>query len=140
MLVVGTEDALFTVDLRYTSKSTRIQAKNVVSLDFSSNPNQIYWSDKKGINQLSLHNGVREVMPFHHDDINSVNGIAIDPSGDKLYWTDTKHNAIYLGDLRNGRRVQLIWEKLAVPRAVAVSHSNGLVKYIACLTAGTHNL
>ena len=130
MLVVGTEDAIFTVNLRNTSKSTRIQAKNVVSLDFSSNPHQIYWSDKKGINQLSLHNGVREGMPFQNDDVNSVNDIAIDSSGNKLYWTDSKHDAIYLGDLRNGRRVQLIWKKLDFPRAIAVSHTNRLVKKI----------
>ena len=99
-----------------------------MSLDFSSDENLVYWSNKKEINQLSLQTGISEVIPFHHNDGSSVpfpEGIAVDWISGKLYWTDAKRDAIYLGDLRNGRKVTIIEGKIDSPKAIVVSPSNG---------------
>ena len=130
-LIVGTEDVLLKIDLRNTSRRTNLQVKNVVSLDFSSDENMVYWSNKKEINQLSLQTGISEVIPFHHNDGSSVpfpEGLAVDWISDKLYWTDAKRDAIYVGNLRNGRKVTIIKGKLDSPKAIVVSPSSGLVK------------
>lgn len=126
MLVFGTRSGIHTVDLRKTSKVTRrIKAKNVVSLDFGSDPNLLYWTDKKQINRFSLHDGVSEDMPFRLDDDSSLEDLAVDWVVHKIYWTDAKRDAIYLGDLRNGRKVKIVDKKLDVPRAIVVSHLEG---------------
>jgi len=127
VLVFGSRDGLRTVDLRNTSKVKRIKAKNVVSLDFGSDPNVIYWSDKERINRFSLHNSVSEDMPFRLEDDNSLEGIAVDWVARKIYWTDAMHDAIYLGDLRNGRKVKLIEENLDFPRAIVLIHPDSYI-------------
>ena len=128
MLIVGTEDVLFKIDLRNTSRRTQLQVKNVMSLDFSSDKNLVYWSNKKEIKQLSLQTGISEVIPFHHNDVSYVpfpEGIAVDWISGKLYWTDAKRDAIYVGDLRNGRRMTIVEGKIDSPKAIVVSPSNG---------------
>ena len=128
MLIVGTEDVLLKIDLRNTSRRTQLQVKNVMSLDFSSDKNLVYWSNKKEIKQLSLQTGISEVIPFHHNDVSYVpfpEGIAVDWISGKLYWTDAKRDAIYVGDLRNGRKMTIIDGKIDSPKAIVVSPSNG---------------
>ena len=128
MLLVGTEDAVLKIDLRNTSRITQLQVKNVMSLDFSSDKNLVYWSNKKEIKQLSLQTGISEVIPFHHNDYSSVpfpEGLAVDWISGKLYWTDAKRDAIYVGDLRNGRKMTIIEGKIDSPKAIVVSPSNG---------------
>ena len=128
MLIVGTEDVLLKIDLRNKSRRTQLQVKNVMSLDFSSDENLVYWSNKREIKQLSLQTGISEVIPFHHNDVSYVpfpEGIAVDWTSGKLYWTDAKRDAIYVGDLRNGRKVTIIEGKIDSPKAIVVSPSNG---------------
>ena len=128
MLIVGTKDAVLKIDLRNTSRITQLQVKNVMSLDFSSDKNLVYWSNKKEIKQLSLQTGISEVIPFHHNDYSSVlfpEGLAVDWISGKLYWTDAKRDAIYVGDLRNGRKMTIIEGKIDSPKAIVVSPSNG---------------
>ena len=128
MLIVGTEDVLLKIDLRNTSRRTQLQVKNVMSLDFSSDKNLVYWSNKEEIKQLSLQTGISEVIPFHHNDYSSVpfpEGLAVDWISGKLYWTDAKRDAIYVGDLRNGRKMTIIEGKIDSPKAIVVSPSNG---------------
>lgn len=99
-----------------------------MSIGFSSDPNLIYWSNKKAMNQLSLQTGVNEVMPFYYNDVNSLpfpEGLAVDWISHKLYWTDATRDAIYVGDLRNGRNVQIIEGNLGSPKAIAVSPRTG---------------
>ena len=99
-----------------------------MSLDFSSDENLVYWSNKREIKQLSLQTGISEVIPFHHNDDSSVpfpEGLAVDWISGKLYWTDAKRDAIYVGDLRNGRKVTIIEGKIDSPKAIVVSPSNG---------------
>ena len=128
MLIVGTEDAVLKIDLRNTSRITQLQVKNVMSLDFSSDKNLVYWSNKKEIKQLFLQTGISEVIPFHHNDYSSVpfpEGLAVDWISGKLYWTDAKRDAIYVGDLRNARKMTIIEGKIDSPKAIVVSPSNG---------------
>ena len=128
MLIVGTEDVLLKIDLRNKSRRTQLQVKNVMSLDFSSDKNLVYWSNKKEIKQLSLQTGISEVIPFHHNDYSSVpfpEGLAVDWISGKLYWTDAKRDAIYVGDLRNARKMTIIEGKIDSPKAIVVSPSNG---------------
>lgn len=123
--MVGTQNGLYTTDLLNTSKWRRVEANNIVSLDFGLDPNLIYWSDGKRINRFSMHNGVSKDMPFRHDDVSSVEGLAVDWIGNKLYWIDAMHDGIYLGDLRSGRKVKIIEKNLDSPRAIVVSHYAG---------------
>ena len=128
MLIVGTEDVLVRIDLRNKSRRTQLQVKNVSSLDFSSDENLVYWSNKKEIKQLSLQTGISEVIPFHDNDVSFVpfpEGIAVDWIRGNLYWTDAKRDAIYLGDLRYRRKVAIIEGKIDSPKAIVVSPSNG---------------
>ena len=128
MLIVGTEDVLLKIDLRNKSRRTQLQVKNIMSLDFSSDENLVYWSNKREIKQLSLQTGISEVIPCHHNDVSSVpfpEGIAVDWISSKLYWTDAKRDAIYVGDLRNGRKVTIIEGKIDSPKAIVVSPSTG---------------
>ena len=86
----------------------------------------IYWSDRKEINELSLATTLREISPFHLDRLNpaaSPNSLAFNWIGYQLYWIDAKD--IYLGDLRNWRIVRLIEGKLDIPKAIALSPSDG---------------
>lgn len=122
MLMVGTQHGLYTTDLFNTSKWRRFEAKNIVSLDFGLDPNLIYWSDGNRINQFSMHDGVSKYMPFRHDDVSSVEGLAIDWMGDKLYWIDAIHVGIYVGDLPSGRKVKIINKNLDSPRVIVVNH------------------
>ena len=100
---------------------TRISKKIVSSLDFPSEPSQIYWSDGKRIYQLSLHNGNNEAVKFRPDDVKSVASLAVDGPANKLYWTDTLQGAIYVGDLKNDRTVKLMKDNLESPRAIVLS-------------------
>ena len=58
-------------------------------------------------------------------------GLAVDWISGKLYWTDAKRDAIYVGDLRNGRKMTIVEGKIDSPKAIVVSPSNGWVKQIA---------
>jgi len=125
MLMVGTQQGLYTTDLLNTSTWRRIEAKNIVSLDFGLTPNLIYWTDGKRINRFSMHNGVSKDMPFGRDDVISVEDLAVDWIGDKIYWIDAMHDGIYIGDPPSGRKVKIVDENLYSPRAIVVSHSEG---------------
>lgn len=126
MLIVGTEDEIVTFGLKNSARGRRFQAKNIASLEFDSDKRHIYWSNRREINELFLDTGVSEVFPFHLDRLNPVpspNSLALDWINHKLYWIDGKD--IYLGDLRNGRRVLLIEGELDIPKAIVVSPSDG---------------
>ena len=122
--MVGTRQGLYTTDLFNISTWKRIEA-NIVSLDFGLAPNLIYWSDGTRINQFSMHNGVNKDMFFGHDDVISVEDLAVDWLGDKIYWIDAMRDGIHIGDLKSGRRVKIIDKNLDSPRAIVVSPTEG---------------
>ena len=125
MLMIGTQHGLFATDLFNTSTWRPIEYKNIVSLDYGLDPTLIYWTDGKRIHQFSMHNDVSEDLVFGHDDVISVESLAVDWIAEKLYWIDAKHDGIYIGDLLSGRKVKIIDKNLDSPRAIVVSHSEG---------------
>lgn len=125
MLVVWTQHELYTRDLLNMSIWGRIEAKNIVSLDFGVNPNLIYWTEGNRIKRFSMHHGVSKDMPFGLDDAISVKDLAVDWIGDKIYWINAVHAGIYIGDLQSGRKVKIIDKNLDSPGAIVVSHSEG---------------
>jgi len=122
--MVGTRQGLYTTDLFNTSTWRRTEARKIVSFDFGVAADLIYWSDGTRINQFSMHTDVSKDM-FSHDNVISVEDLAVDWIGDKIYWIDTMHDGIHIGDLTNGRRVKIIDKNLDSPRAIVVSPSEG---------------
>ena len=57
--------------------------------------------------------------------LNTPDGLAIDVTGRKLYWTDTGSGRIEVSDLDGGNRKVLIWQDLDNPRAIALHDSHG---------------
>ena len=130
MLIVGTTDAIVTFELQNNSLTRKrlFTAENVASLECGHDKRHIYWSNRIQINELSLDAGFSVIVPFHPDPLNSVaspNSLAFDWINHKLYWTDAKHSVIYLGDLQYRRRVRVIEGKHHMPKAIAVSSSDG---------------
>lgn len=128
-LLVGSQDAFFTVDLFNISSRRPIKAENVFSFDFSWEPGQIFWSDRKSIKKLSLHDGISKDTPFLFDDGGSVEGLFVHWVAKKLYWTDGQHNAIYVGDPKSGVKVKVIDNGPDSPtlKSVVVSHSESYI-------------
>ena len=120
MLALGSGDGLHKIDLRDRSVMTPIKSKEIVALDFGRDPSQVYWSDRRSLNLLYLHNGAWEEMPFRSGEIMSVESLAVDRLANKLYWADAGQHAIYVGDLENGKNVKLI-ENLNSPKAIVLS-------------------
>lgn len=121
MLASGSQSGLYRIDLRNTSRVTRIKSKEIVSLDFGLDLHQIYWSDEKSINKLYLNNGSSDEITFRRDDFKIVESLAVDSLANKVYWADSAQDAIYVGDLRNGRKVKLIEEDLYFPIVIVLS-------------------
>lgn len=120
-LVVGSRDGLHRIDLLNTSWVKHRKLKEIVSLDFGSDPSLIYWSDRNTINLLDLRNGDTKEILFHHDGVKLlVESLAVDGPANKLYWANSVQGAIYVGDLRNRRSVELIKKNLDSPRAIVV--------------------
>ena len=120
-LVVGSRDGLHRIDLLNTSWVKHRKLKEIVSLDFGSDPSLIYWSDRNTINLLDLHNGDTKEIRFHHGGVKLlVESLAVDGPANKLYWADSVQGVICVGDLRNRRSVELIKKNLDSPRAIVV--------------------
>lgn len=120
MLALGSGDGLHKIDLRDRSVVPLIKSKEIVALDFGSDPSQVYWSDRRSLNVLYLNNGAWQEMPFRPGEIMSVESLAVDRLAKKLYWADAGQRAIYVGDLKNGKNVKLI-ENLNSPKAIVLS-------------------
>lgn len=108
MLALGSGDGLHEIDLRDKTMVTPIKSKEIVSLDFGRDPFEVYWSDGRSLNLLSLHNGASNKLPFRRGEIMSVECLAVDRLANKLYWADAGQHAIYVGDLKNWKNVRLI--------------------------------
>lgn len=121
MLASGSQSGLYRIDLRNTSRVTHIKSKEILSLDFGLDLHQIYWSDERSINKLYLNNGSSDEITFRRDDFKIVDSLAVDSLANKVYWADSAQDAIYVGDLRNRRKVKLIEEDLYFPIAIVLS-------------------
>lgn len=59
--------------------------------------------------------------------LDTVDGLALDSTGGKLYWTDTGNNHIEVASLDGSMRKVLIWKDLDSPRAIALYYDAGCV-------------
>ena len=64
--------------------------------------------------------------------LNTTDGLAIDSTGRKLYWTDSGTNRIEVSTLDGRMRKVLIWEDLDSPRAISLHYDAG---YVTMVTA-----
>ena len=65
---------------------------------------------------------VRDVIT---DGLDTTDGLAVDSTGGKIYFTDTGNNRIEVSSLDGRMRKVLIWEDLDSPRAVALHYDAG---------------
>ena len=70
---------------------------------------------------MYLNNGSSDEITFRRDDFKIVDSLAVDSLANKVYWADSAQDAIYVGDLRNRRKVKLIEEDLYFPIAIVLS-------------------
>ena len=57
----------------------------------------------------------------------TTDGLAVDSTGRKLYFTDTGNNRIKVSSLDGRMRKVLVWEDLDSPRAIALHYDAGYV-------------
>ena len=91
------------------------------AIDFEVYDGWVYWSDSRGrVRRASLDN----LVP--HDvfapSIRSTTGLALDPSRDKVYWTDHVKGSVWSSDL-DGSRTKALIEGLQGPSGIALAES-----------------
>ncbi|XP_023246171.1 low-density lipoprotein receptor-related protein 4 isoform X3 [Copidosoma floridanum] len=104
--------------------------RNVSGADFDLETGNIYWTDP---GQLSTK--VIKKTSFEGDKvetvveccIDTVDSIAVDSVGRKLYWTDAGLNSIEVSELDGKNRKVLVWSGLENPRAIALHYPAGLL-------------
>ena len=62
--------------------------------------------------------------------LDTTDGLAVDSTGRKLYFTDTGNNRIEVASLDGRIRKVLVWEDLDSPRAIALHYDAGYVDLI----------
>ena len=87
---------------------------------------KLYWADSvlDKIQRSDLNGSNVENIVVNG--LDTVDGIAIDPVGRKIYWTDTGSNSrIELANLDGSMRKVLIWQQLDTPRAIVLHYHKG---------------
>ncbi len=85
----------------------------------------LYWSDSiLDTIQASNLNGsnVRNIIT---EGLDTTDGLAVDSTGRKIYFTDTGNNRIEVASLDGSMRKVLIWQDLDSPRAIALHYDAG---------------
>ncbi len=59
------------------------------------------------------------------DGLHTTDGLAVDSTGRKIYWTDTGKHRIEVANLDSSMRKVLIWEDLDSPRSIALHYDAG---------------
>ena len=59
------------------------------------------------------------------DQVGTVDGLAVDPLSQVLYWTDAERRRIEAMKLPDGPRAVLVWDELDRPRAIALHYESG---------------
>lgn len=111
--------------------------KSVVAIDYSLRDNLVVWSDvveekiliaKLNASRESLIAKDRPAVLIH-DDLNTVDGIAVDYIHNILYWTDTGKNTIEAATIRAGPvdRAVIVNSDLDEPRAIVLSIADSFI-------------
>lgn len=100
---------------------------NTMAVDVDRLTGDIFWSDTlEDIIVKSTSDGtyIQQVIT---ESIDSVDGIAVDSIGRKLYFTDGARHTIEVCDLNGRNRDILVWQDLETPRGIAIDYASGLL-------------
>ncbi|KAK7507961.1 hypothetical protein BaRGS_00000926, partial [Batillaria attramentaria] len=101
--------------------------ENVVSLDFDIQNDHIYFTDVKTHKVQKIYiNGTQLETVMQHD-VPSVEGIAVDWIGRKLYWVDGKKGAIFVSEMNGTSRHMLLRSGVQRPRSIVTDPINGFL-------------
>ena len=102
--------------------------KNVVALDIDRSSGFVYWSDTTQDKILKAwpdsSSSVHEVVVYNLD---TVEGLAVDEIGRKLYWTDAGRHSLEVAEMDGSHRKVLLWTSMDQPRGLALSYDKGLL-------------
>ena len=100
--------------------------KNVVSMDFHYEKNEIYFADvsAKTIYRSKVDSDEKEAVMKH--DTNGLEGMSVDWVADKLYWLDRHTQHMSVSEL-DGKNRKTLKTGIEDPRAIVVHPGNGYV-------------
>ena len=107
--------------------------KNVVALDVDRRSGQIIWSDTtqdKIFRALPDGTSTADVIVYNLD---TVEGLAVDEVGRKLYWTDAGRKSLEVAELDGTFRKVLVWTGLDKPRGLVLNYNKGMIISIGIL-------
>lgn len=102
--------------------------KNVVSIDYDSQEQRIYWTESDNSPQIrrAFLNGTG-IEVIVSSGMVSADGLAVDWVGRNFYFTDAVQDKIFVCSLKGHYRKTLISDGLKEPRALVVDPSEGIV-------------
>ena len=123
-VATGSKIVKVSEDLR-SSENVYTRLHGAVAIDVDIQTQEIFWSD---VTRKHIRRGYTDGR-FSHEaviskDLGTVEGIAVDWVGRKLYWTDSLASTIEVAGLRGQNRRKLVTKDLSKPRAIVV-HSSG---------------
>ena len=101
------------------------QQKNIVALDVDRVTGHIIWSDTtqdKIFRALPDGSSTADMVVYNLD---TVEGLAVDELGRKLYWTDAGRKSLEVAELDGSYRKVLVWTSMDKPRGLVLSHNKG---------------
>lgn len=99
-----------------------------VALDLDITENRIYWTDirRNTISRVFINGSSPEVIVS--DNVYDSNGLAVDPLGKNIYWTDTYANKIEVSRMDGTMRKTLIHQDLDYPTDIILHLEKGYIK------------
>ena len=100
-----------------------------VALDYDFVEDRVYWTDvtRNTISRSFLNGSMQEVI--FQQNVQTPDGLAVDPIGRNLYWTDTGTNKLEVSKLDGSYRKALITTYLDEPRDIILDVSQGFVSF-----------
>ena len=99
-----------------------------VALDLDITENRIYWTDinLNTISRVFINGSSPEIIVS--EDVYSTYGLAVDPLGRNIYWTDTYASKIEVSRMDGTMRKTLIHQDLDNPTDIILHLEKGYVK------------
>ena len=96
-----------------------------VALDLDMTENRIYWTDihRNTISRVFLNGSSPEVIVS--ENVYNSYGLAVDPLGRNIYWTDTSVDKIEVSRMDGTMRKTLIRQDLDYPSDIILDHRKG---------------
>lgn len=98
---------------------------NAVTLDVDTDTGDVYWADTvEDVIMRSSQNGMH-IKQVLSESMDSVDSLAIDSIGRKIYWADATRCSIEVSELDGSIRTVLVWHDLIHPRGIAMDYDSG---------------